>query len=112
MLTKNEEKAIEILQACDGVGTTTAFDEDMNPCCSIGHIAHGFGFRVDLPNGSKNSAENGIEIGMQVFVWWEEMFPRWNTVTVFRANDTMKLPNTARRDQMTEFLLDLAEQNA
>ena len=112
MLTKNEEKAIGILQACDGVGTVTAFDEDMNPCCSIGHIAYGFGFRVDGPFEDVNSNKNGIEVGMHVFDWWDEMFPRWPRVKVFQTNDTMKLSNTTRRDQMTEFLLDLAEQNA
>ena len=112
MLTKNEQNAIGILQACDGVGTHVAFDEEANPCCSIGHIAHGFGFRVDKLNGCDNTVENGIEIGLHVFDWWDEMFPRWPRVKVFLANDTMKLSDTARRDQMTEFLLDLAEYNA
>ena len=116
MLTKNEEKAIKILQACDGVGMNVAFDVEMNPCCPIGHIAYGFGFRADSPSGldlgARNSAENGIEIGTHVFNWWNKMFPRWPSEEVFRANDAMKLSDTARRDQMTEFLLDLAEYNA
>ena len=112
MLTKNEEKAIKILQACDGVGTHVAFDEEANPCCPIGHIAYGFGFRVDEGNSSYNSAKNGIKVGRHVFRWWDDMFPRWLSLTVFQANDAMKLSPTARRDQMTEFLLDLAEYNA
>ena len=112
MLTKNEQKAIKILQACDGVGTTVAFYGDTSPCCPIGHIAYGFGFRVEKPSWSSNTAENGIKVGLHVFDWWDDMFPRWPSTKVFVTNDAMKLSKPARRDQMTEFLLDLAEYNA